>query len=261
MSRQLRPARCIITGMDLLTVHDVTYDRVAKTIDHSLLRPELTLAEIREGCELAARYDVASVCVRPADVELAASILGGSSVAVGTTIGFPHGDHRTATKVFEAERALEDGATELDMVINIGWLRSGEDARVQDDIAAVVAAARGRALVKVILENAYLTKDEIVRGSRAVEAAGADFVKTSTGFAPSGATLEDLALMRATVSPAVRVKAAGGVRTLDALLEVMSVGADRCGATRTAEMLDDYRSRVAGSGPLVAASTGDAGAY
>jgi deoxyribose-phosphate aldolase len=235
--------------METLTVADVTYERVAKTIDHSLLRPELTLAEVAEGCELAARYDVASACVRPADVPLAAAILAGSNVAVGTVIGFPHGSHATATKVFEVGQALDDGATELDMVINIGWLRSGEDRQVEADIRAVVEAAGGRALIKVILENAYLTKEEIVRGSKATEAAGADFVKTSTGFAPSGATLEDLRLMRATVSPKVRVKAAGGIRTLDALLEVMSIGVDRCGATRTAEMLDDYRARATGATP------------
>jgi deoxyribose-phosphate aldolase len=247
--------------MPNLTVADVTYERVAKTIDHSLLRPELTLDDIREGCELAARYDVASACVRPADVTLAAGLLRGTDVAVGTVIGFPHGSHHTATKVFEVGQALADGATELDMVINIGWLRSGEDRRVEDDIRAVVEATGGRALVKVILENAYLSKDEIVRGSKAVDAAGADFVKTSTGFAPSGATLDDLRLMRATVSPRVRVKAAGGVRSLDALLEVMSVGADRCGATRTAEMLDDYRARMAGLAPVAAAADGDPSAY
>ena len=113
-----------------LTVDDVSYEQLAKTIDHSLLRPELMLSEVQEGCELAARYDVASVCVRPADVELAAELLPGSSVAVGTVVGFPHGAHTTATKVFEAEHALAAGASELDMVINIGWLRSGEDARV-----------------------------------------------------------------------------------------------------------------------------------
>lgn len=231
--------------MDVLTVADVSYERVAKTIDHSLLRPELTLDEIRDGCALAARYDVASVCVRPPDVTLAAELLSGTNVAVGTVIGFPHGSHLTATKVFEAERALDQGATELDMVINIGWLRSGRDQDVEADVRAVVDVARGRAIVKVILENAYLTKDEIVRGCRLTEQAGADYVKTSTGFAAGGATLEDLRLMRATVSPRVKVKAAGGVRTLDALLEVMSVGVDRCGATRTAEMLDEYRARVA----------------
>ncbi len=228
-----------------LTVRDVTYERLAKTIDHSLLRPELTLAEVREGCELAARYDVASVCVRPADVVLAAEPLRGTAVAVGTVVGFPHGAHRTETKVFEAERAMVDGATELDMVINIGWLRSGEDDRVREDIGAVVDAAAGHALVKVILENAYLSDDEKLRGSRLVEAAGADYVKTSTGFAPGGATIEDLLLMRGAVSERVRVKAAGGVRTLDALLEVISVGVDRIGATQTAAILDDYRARTA----------------
>jgi deoxyribose-phosphate aldolase len=227
-----------------LTVADVSYEQLAGAIDHSLLRPELTLQEVVEGCELAARYRVASVCVRPADVALAAKVLDGSSVAVGTVVGFPHGSHLTATKVFEAERALADGARELDMVINIGWLRSGEDDQVEEDIRAVVEAAGDQAIVKVILENAYLDDDQKVRGCQRAEAAGAHFVKTSTGFAPGGATLEDLRLMRATVSPQVQVKAAGGVRTLDGLLEVMSVGVTRIGATRTAEILDDYRARV-----------------
>jgi deoxyribose-phosphate aldolase len=227
-----------------LTVADVTYERLAKTIDHSLLRPELTLDEIRSGCDLAARYDVASVCVRPPDVAMCAPILHGTTVKVGTVVGFPHGSHTTDTKVFEAERAVSDGASELDMVINIGWLRSGADDRVRDDVAAVVECARGRAIVKVILENAYLNDDEKVRGCRLAEAAGADYVKTSTGFAAGGATIEDLKLMRATVSPAVKVKAAGGVRTLDALLEVISVGVDRIGATQTSAILDDYRRRA-----------------
>jgi deoxyribose-phosphate aldolase len=228
----------------ILTVADVTYERVAKTIDHSLLRPELMLDEIEAGCELAARYEVASVCVRPADVSLAVDLLDPSKVAVGTVVGFPHGSHTTSTKVFEAEGAIADGATELDMVINIGWLRSGADDRVAADIAAVTKAARGRAIVKVILENAYLNDDEKERGSRLAESAGADYVKTSTGFAPGGATLDDLRLMRAAVSPAVKVKAAGGVRTLDSLLEVISVGVDRIGATQTASILDDYRART-----------------
>jgi deoxyribose-phosphate aldolase len=227
-----------------LTVDDVTYERLAKTIDHSLLRPELTLTDVREGCELAARYDVASVCVRPADVSFAAELLAESSVAVGTVVGFPHGSNTTATKVFEAERALADGAIELDMVINIGWLRSGEDSRVGEDIGAVVDAAGEGTIVKVILENAYLNEDEKVCGYRLAEAAGANYVKTSTGFAPGGATIEDLKLMRATVSPKVKVKAAGGVRTLDGLLEVMAIGVDRIGATQTAPILDDYRSRT-----------------
>jgi deoxyribose-phosphate aldolase len=228
-----------------LAVADVTYEQVAQTIDHSLLRPELTIREVVAGCELAAKYKVASVCARPADVVRCAEILTGSSVAVGTVVGFPHGSHTTATKVFESDRALAEGATELDMVINIGWLISGEMRMVEDDIHAVVETASGKALVKVILENAYLTKEQIVQGCRLVEAAGGDYVKTSTGFAPTGATIEDLILMRASVSEKVKVKAAGGVRTLDQLLEVMSVGVSRSGATRTAEILDDYRARTA----------------
>ena len=181
--------------MTSLTIEDLTYERVAKTIDHSLLRPELTLDEVHEGCAVAARYEVASVCCRPTDVALCRDLLAGSDVLVGTVIGFPHGSHRTETKVFESVRAIGDGATELDMVINIGWLRSGEDERVEADIRAVTDVAHAaRAIVKVILENAYLTKDEIVRGCQAVERAGAEYVKTSTGFAPSGATLEDLRL-------------------------------------------------------------------
>ena len=229
-----------------LGIHDVTYERVAKTIDHSLLRPELTLSDVRTGCGLASDYDVASVCVRPADVGTAAKLLSSTSVAVGTVVGFPHGSHATATKAFESERALGDGATELDMVINIGWLRSGLDEEVGRDIAAVVDVAGSDAIVKVILENAYLTDDEKVRGCRLAEAAGAQYVKTSTGFAPGGARIEDLKLMRATVSPSVKVKAAGGVRSLDALLEVMSVGVERVGATQTASILDDYRTRTSG---------------
>jgi deoxyribose-phosphate aldolase len=227
-----------------LTAADLTYAEVAGTIDHSLLRPELTLDEVRDGCELAVRYAVASVCVRPADVVIASELLAGSPVGVGTVIGFPHGAHLTATKVFEAERAMEQGATELDMVLNIGWLRSGEDARVEEDVRAVVEAAGDAAIVKVILENAYLDDDEKVRGCRAVDAAGAHYVKTSTGFAPSGTVLEDLRLMRASVSERVKVKAAGGVRTLDALLAVIEAGCARSGATATAAILDDYRART-----------------
>jgi deoxyribose-phosphate aldolase len=231
-----------------LSIDELTYADVAKTIDHSLLRPELDDAFIEDGCRLAAEYDVASVCVRPADVTHAAAILRDTNVAVGTTVGFPHGNHLTATKVFEAERALAAGATELDMVIAIGALKSGRDADVQSDIAAVVDVAHAAgAIVKVILENAYLTDDEKVRGCQLAEAAGADFVKTSTGYAPSGATHEDLALMRRSVSPHIGVKAAGGVRTLDALLAVMALGITRVGATQTKAMLEDFKARKAGA--------------
>src|SRR6267142_2915838 len=166
----------------------LTYEDVAKTIDHSLLRPELDDEFIQDGCELAARYKVASVCVRPADVPRAADLLAGTEVAIGTVIGFPHGGTTTEVKVFEAEQALRAGATELDMVINIGALRSGRDGYVKEEIAAIVAAAHAAgAIVKVILENAYLDDAQKVRGCKLAEAASADFVKTSTGFAPTGA--------------------------------------------------------------------------
>jgi deoxyribose-phosphate aldolase len=227
-----------------LTVADVTYEQLAGMIDHSLLKPELTLDDVIAGCDLADRYSVVSVCVRPADVALCAERLADSTVAVGTVIGFPHGDTTTETKVFEAKQAMADGAVELDMVLNYGLLRSGEYERVSEDIRAVVEAAGGKALVKVIFENAYLDDAQIVRACEIADAAGADYVKTSTGYAPSGATLDDLRLMRASVSPAVKVKAAHGVRTLDGLLAVMEAGAERCGATQTAAMLDDYRERT-----------------
>lgn len=228
-----------------LTVEDVTYDKLAGTIDHSLLKPMLTIEDIVAGCRLAAKYQVVSVCVRPADVPLAAADLRGTGVAVGTVVSFPHGDSTTAVKVAEAESALEDGAVELDMVLNIGWLLSGRYEEVQDDITAVVHAS-GEAIVKVIFENAYLTDEQKVTACKLTEAAGADYVKTSTGYAPTGATIEDLRLMRENVGPNVKVKAAHGVRTLDALLAVIEAGADRCGATATAVILDDYRSRTAG---------------
>ncbi len=222
----------------------LTYEDVAGTIDHSLLRPELDDQFVADGCRLAAEYRVASVCVRPADVARAAELLAGSGVAVGTVIGFPHGNSTTEVKVFEAERALRDGATELDMVISIGALLSGRDDYVRDEIAAVVARAHAAgAIVKVILENAYLDDGQKVRGCHLTETAGADYVKTSTGFAPTGATHEDLALMRRSVSPHIGVKAAGGVRTLDALLAVMELGVTRIGATQTAAILDEFRSR------------------
>jgi deoxyribose-phosphate aldolase len=231
-----------------LSVETLTERDIAKAIDHSLLRPELDDAFVEDGCRLAAEYDVASVCVRPADVLRARSILDRTDVAVGTVIGFPHGGHRTAIKVAEARHALDDGATELDMVIQIGALKSGRDDDVRADIAAVVDVAHaGDALVKVIFENAYLTDDEKIRACHLSEAAGADFVKTSTGFAPGGATHDDLRLMRANTSPRVQVKAAGGVRTLDALLEVLALGTTRVGATATKTIIDDFRARKAGA--------------
>jgi deoxyribose-phosphate aldolase len=225
------------------TVRGFTYKQVAGTMEHSLLRPELTLEEVQAGCEQAARYRVASACCRPADVPPVVPLLAGSPVAVGTVVGFPHGSAPSEVKAHEAGLVRSQGADEIDMVLNIGWVRSGELARAEEEVRQVVAAADG-AVVKVILENAYLSDEQKVLACKAVEAAGADYVKTSTGFAPTGATVEDIRLMRASVSPRVKVKAAHGVRTLDALLDVMEAGAERCGATATAAILDDFLARA-----------------
>ncbi len=227
-----------------LSSKTITYEQLAKVIDHSLLRPELTDADVISGCELAARYHTATVCVKPCHVRLAKEMLKDSDVKVSSVIGFPHGSNLTAIKVAEAQLAMDEGALELDMVLNIGWLRGGKADAVREDIQAVVEAAHARNVkVKVIFENAYLNEAQKILACQLSEAAGADWVKTSTGFAPSGATLEDLRLMRANVSEKVQVKAAGGVRTLDALLAVIDTGATRCGATATATILDDFARR------------------
>jgi deoxyribose-phosphate aldolase len=216
--------------------------KIAKTIDHSLLKPEMTREEVRLGCEIAKKYDVASVCCKPSDVKFCAELLVGTDVEVGTVVGFPHGSSATETKVFETKLAIADGATEIDMVINVGALKSGNFEFVQADIAAVVEAAGGHT-VKVILENAYLTDNEKVSACKLVEAAGGNYVKTSTGYAPTGATLEDVRLMKASVSPEIKVKSAGGVRTLDVLMDFLDAGIERSGATTTATMLDEYVAR------------------
>jgi deoxyribose-phosphate aldolase len=240
---------------DQLTERDI-----AKTIDHSLLKPELDDAFIEDGCRLAAEYDVASVCVPPVHVRRAAALLDGTDVKVGTVVGFPHGYATTETKVAETRQALADGATEIDMVLRIGALKSGRDAAVQLDIAAVVEVAHADgAIVKVIFENAYLTDDEKVRACHLTEAGGGDFVKTSTGFAPGGATHDDLRLMRANTSSHIQVKAAGGVRTLDALLDVMALGVTRIGATATKTIIDDFRERKAGREPVRTGAASEGG--
>jgi deoxyribose-phosphate aldolase len=242
------------------TIESLTERDIAKTIDHSLLKPELDDAFIEDGCRVAAEYDVASVCVPPVHVRRAAALLDGTDVKVGTVVGFPHGYATTETKVAETRQALADGATEIDMVLQIGALKSGRDADVQFDIAAVVEVAHADgAIVKVIFENAYLTDDEKIRACQLTEAAGADFVKTSTGFAPGGATHDDLRLMRANTSPHIQVKAAGGVRSLDALLDVMALGVTRIGATATKTIIDDFRERKAGREPVRTGATTEGG--
>src|SRR5262245_1004948 len=223
----------------------ITYEAIAERIDHSLLGPTLTDRELEEGCDLAARYRVASVCIKPHAVALAARILRGQGVEVGTTVGFPHGGHATAVKVYEAQRALADGATELDMVINIGQAIEGKWEPVSADISAVTRAAHeGGAVVKVIFENCYLNNDQKVKLCQICGDVGADYVKTSTGYGTGGATHEDLILMRKAAPPHVKLKAAGGVRTLDAAITVAELGCDRIGASKTAEMLEELKSRL-----------------
>jgi deoxyribose-phosphate aldolase len=226
-------------------VVDYTYTQIAKMIDHSLLNPILTEADLEAGCAVALRYDVASVCVKPYYLKRVAGSLAGSGVKPSTTIGFPHGGHTTAIKVAEVEQALRDGGLELDMVINIGKVLSGDWEYVAQDIAAVVDSGHaGGALVKVIFENYYLKDEHKIRLCQVCGDVGADWVKTSTGYAPGGATIPDLKLMRLYSPPHVQVKAAGGVRTLDGLLEVRALGVTRIGATRTAEILDECKQRL-----------------
>ncbi len=223
-----------------------TVKDIAKMLDHSLLKPEMSRQTVREGCEVARKYDTASVCVKPCDLSVAAEVLAGTDVKLSTVIGFPHGSNRTDVKVFEAERAMDDGAVELDMVLNIGRLISGDLDLVEADIRAVVDAAHARGvIVKVIFENAYLNEEQKKAACAICTRAGADFVKTSTGYAPTGATIEDLRLMRASCPAHVAVKAAGGVRTLDAVLACRAVGCTRCGATATQTIVEKAMAREA----------------
>ena len=222
-----------------------TYSDIAKMIDHSLLNPALTAAELESGCALARQYDVASMCILPYYVGRSHELLAGSTVAVSTTIGFPHGGHKTAVKLFEAEQALSDGARELDAVVNISQVRSGNWTYVQNELQELTTLIhQAGAKIKVIFENAYHDNAAKIRLCEICGEVGVDWVKTSTGYAASGATLEDLQLMRSQSPASVQVKAAGGIRTLDALLEVRAIGVTRVGATRTAEMLEECRRRL-----------------
>jgi deoxyribose-phosphate aldolase len=245
-----------------------TYEELAKMIDHSLLHPTMTDQELDDGCRLAVKYNVASVCIKPYAVKRAVELLKGSSVLVGAVIGFPHGNSATESKRYETELACKDGAVEIDMVVNIGKALSGDWTYVENDVRAVCTQAHSQgSKVKVIFENDYLSKGGAGLDSDSFkktlceicDRAGADWVKTSTGYGfvkqadgsynYKGATEHDLALMRASVSPKVQVKAAGGVRDLDGLIKVRDLGASRCGASATSAMLDEYRKREAAPGP------------
>ncbi|MGB9593940.1 MAG: deoxyribose-phosphate aldolase [Anaerolineae bacterium] len=216
---------------------------IASLIDHTLLKPEATPEQIAQLCAEAREYRFASVCVNPVYVKLAWDLLKGSRVKVCSVVGFPLGATPPEVKAFEAQQAIRDGASEIDMVIHIGALKAGDDDLVEQDIAAVVKTCHaGGALCKVILETCYLTEDEKIRGCILAKRAGADFVKTSTGFGPGGATAEDVALMRRTVGPDMGVKAAGGIRTLEALQRMVAAGANRIGASASVKIMQEAQS-------------------
>jgi len=224
---------------------DVTYEDIAKMIDHSLLNPVMTDEELEKGCEIALQYNVGSVCIKPYYLKRSAEILAGSTVFTSTTIGFPHGGHTTNIKLAETEQALKDGVQEADMVVNIGKVLSGDWDFVQQDIEAVIKVSHaGGAKVKVIFENCYLNDAQKIRLCEICGEVDADWVKTSSGYGTGGATHEDLKLMREHSPDHVQVKAAGGVRDYDGILAVRALGVTRVGASRTVDMLEECKKRL-----------------
>ena len=228
-----------------------TYLQIAKLIDHSLLNPTLTATDLESGIQLARAYDVASVCILPYALPHCVELLTATNVQPSTTIGFPHGGQATSVKEAEAVRAVEDGCQELDLVVNISRVRSGHWPDVTAEIRAVIDIAHAAdRKVKVIFENCYLNDAQKIKLCEISSDLKADWVKTSTGYGTSGATIEDLKLMLKHVGPGVQVKAAGGIRTYESLLEVQALGVTRCGASRTQQMLDDCRQKL-GLEPIV----------
>lgn len=216
---------------------------INRIIDHTLLKPESTEEQIEKIVQEAKEYDFYSVCVNPTWVKKCASLLKGSNTKVCTVIGFPLGANTKQTKVFEAIDAIEKGADEIDMVINIGYVKSGKFAEAEEEIREIAKACHERdALLKVILENCLLTKEEIEKASKISESAGADFIKTSTGFSTSGADVEDVALMRKSVSDKVKVKASGGIRDFKKAQEMIDAGADRLGVSAGVEIVKESKS-------------------
>ena len=227
------------------TYRGYTLEQVAKTIDHSILKPDFSYADVEAGAQLALKFNTASYCIRPMDVSVAAKALAGSTVNVCTVIGFPHGSSTTAVKAFETADAIKNGAVEIDMVINVSALLSGDYDYVEQDIRAVVDVAHiAGASVKVIFETAYLNDELIVKACELTEAAGADYVKTSTGFASEGATLHNVQLMKATVGDRLKVKSSGGVRTLDQLIDYMDAGVTRSGCSATQQVLEEFIAKA-----------------
>lgn len=239
---------------------DLSYSDISKSIDHALLRPDLTSDELFSGCELAKAYDVATVCILPYFVARAAEVLAESNVLTSTTVGFPHGGHATRVKVLEATQALEDGARELDMVVNVSKVKSHDWPYVRGEVREILEVTRAAGgKLKVIFETCYLDDGEKIELCALCGELGADFVKTSTGFGSAGATDHDLKLMRAHSPPPVAVKASGGVRTLSRVLEVRALGVTRIGTSTTSAILDEWRERLGlppVSGPRAAAKPG-----
>ena len=227
------------------TYRGYSLEQVAKTIDHSILKPDFTYADVSAGAELALKYNTASYCIRPMDVAAAAKALAGSTVNVCTVIGFPHGSTTTATKAFETKDAIANGAVEIDMVMNVSAMLSGDFEFVEQDIRAVVEVAHAAgASVKVIFETAFLNDEQIIKACELTEKAGADYVKTSTGFASEGATTHNVALMKKTVGDRLKVKSSGGVRTLDQLIDYMDLGVTRSGCSATAQVLEEFIAKA-----------------
>jgi deoxyribose-phosphate aldolase len=224
---------------------DWTYTDLSKMIDHSILNPTSNLADLEAGIDLAIAYDVASVCILPYYLKRCAARLAGTKIKSSTTIGFPHGGHTTAIKRAEALRALDDGCQELDMVVNISQVLSGQWDYVRNDIAAVTEVAHiAHQKVKVIFENCYLNDAQKIELCKICSDLDADWVKTSTGYGTGGATIEDLKLMRQHAAPHIQIKAAGGVRDLQTLLSIRALGVSRCGSSRTQEILDAARAKL-----------------
>jgi deoxyribose-phosphate aldolase len=231
----------------MTTYRGYTQDQIVALIDHTLLKPEATQADLETCIKTAIEADVKAMCIRPMDVAYSAKALEGSNVLLCTVIGFPHGTVTTATKVAETIEAVKHGAIEVDMVMNLGLFASGEYEQVQDDIAQVVKAAKStnpKAEVKVILETCLWSEAQVIKACELTEAAGADFVKTSTGFAASGATTDVISIMRKTVGDRLGVKASGGVRTLDALIDMAEAGASRVGASGTPAILLEFAEKA-----------------
>jgi len=210
---------------------------IAKYIDYTLLKATGTAQDVRKMCQEAREYGFATICIHPVFVKLCAELLQDSGVGVTTVVGFPFGADKPEVKAFEASQAVRDGATDIDMVINIGEMLAGNIDAVREDISAVVNAVQGKALVKVIIETAYLSKDQIIQVSQVIKEAGADFVKTSTGFAPSGAKVEDIRIIREAVGPDFGIKAAGGVSSYEVAKELLEAGATRFGASAGIEIV------------------------